>query len=648
MCGIAGIASRRPEDLSGIAAMTDALRHRGPDDEGYLLADSRAARAWPFRGKDTAAGIAHPLLPSYVPSGADVAFGHRRLSIIDLSVAGHGPMCSPDGRLWITYNGEIFNYVELRTELAARGHDFHTATDTEVLLAAYAEWGPACLARFNGMWSFAIYDVARGVLFCARDRFGVKPFHYTWDGQTFAFASEIGALLTRPSMRRQADAPTLAAFLAGRSIDEGERSHVAGVLRLVAGHHLTVDLRARTLAISRWYELPAEGSAPARPQRLGELLEDSVRLRLRSDVPVGTCLSGGLDSSAVVALTARLLDPSRSSGRLAFSVVYPQTAIDESRYVDAVVAATGVDSRRVVPSATDLARDLVALVRRQAEPFAGPGVYSQWRVMRLAAEANVRVLLDGQGADEVLAGYHYHLGPHLAETAMQRGWTAALRQARRAAVTTGRPTAWLMALAAYHALPLPGPPRRWAARRWATHGAIPEAALDPKVLAEAPPGHRHRRRLRLGDELAENIQHSSLPALLRYEDRNSMAFSVEARTPFLDYRLVEEVRSWRASDLVADGWTKAPLRDAMRGVVPEVVRARRDKLGFATPEREWLRALAPSVREWLGPASRVASWLRPKVLTRWLDTTDDALAARPGLWRLVSAELFLRELERPC
>jgi asparagine synthase (glutamine-hydrolysing) len=648
MCGIAGIVSRRPEDLSGIAAMTAALRHRGPDDEGYLLADSAARRAWAFRGDDTAPGLSLPPLPAAPPPGADVALGHRRLSIIDLSPAGHGPMSSADGQLWITYNGEIFNYVELRTELAALGHVFRTATDTEILLAAYVQWGPECLHRFNGMWAFAIYDVKAATLFCARDRFGVKPFHYTWDGATIAFASEIGALLARPSARREADGPALTAFLLGQAMDEGEQSHVAGVLRLLPGHSLTLDVAARTLATARWYLLPGEGSAPARPERLRELLSDSVRLRLRSDVPVGTCLSGGLDSSSVVALTARLLEGTGPSNRLAFSVVYPGTPLDESQYVDAVVSLTGADSRRVIPRAEDLASDLAVLVRRQGEPFSGTGVYSQWRVMRLAAESSVRVLLDGQGADEVLAGYHYHLGPYLAGVAARRGWPAALGQARRAARATGRRASWMMGLAAYHRFPFPRPARNWAAARWGTHPAVPRAAFDPRLLAAAPSGHRHRRRVGLGEELSDNIQHSSLPALLRYEDRNSMAFSVEARTPFLDYRLVEEVRSWQASDLIVDGWTKAPLREAMRGVVPEVVRLRRDKLGFATPERAWLRALAPCVREWLGPASRVAPLLRDGIVRRWLAAPDETLAQRPGLWRLVSAELFLRDLEKRC
>jgi asparagine synthase (glutamine-hydrolysing) len=645
MCGIAGLSSPIADDLRPIGAMTAALRHRGPDDEGYVFADSRSGRAWPFAGRDTVEGIAHPELGGAVPDGVDVVLGHRRLSIIDLSPAGHGPMASADGTLWITYNGEIFNYVELRDELAARGHSFRTSSDTEVLLAAYAEWGPAGLDRLNGMWAFALFDARRRVLFAARDRFGVKPFHYAWNGRTLAFASEIEALRAAGQGGAAADA-RVAEFLLGGALDAGEDTCVAGIRRLPGGHHLTLDLTTRALTVARWYTLPEEGGAPARPERLREVLEDAVRIRLRSDVPVGTCLSGGLDSSSIVALTARLRE-GPGDGRRAFSVVYPEAGLDESHFVDLVVRATGVEGHRVTPTADELAAELATLVQRQGEPFAGAGVYSQWRVMRLARETGVTVLLDGQGADEVLAGYLYHFGPFLAGVARRKGWAEAAREVGRAASATGGPASRLAALAAYHALPLPAAVRAWGASRAATHPALRPGDLVPEAARAATAGGRHRRRATLGDELRANILETSLPALLRYEDRNSMAFSVEARTPFLDYRLVEEVRSWRAEDLIHDGWTKAPLRQAMCGILPEEVRLRRDKLGFATPERRWLAGLAPRIREWLGPGSRVGRLVREDVLARWRADAD--LAGRPGLWRVVSAELFLRHLEgTPC
>ncbi len=645
MCGIAGIVGRlEPGDAAALARMTSALRHRGPDDEGYLLA-ALPGPTRRFRGRDTAAGIADPPLPATVPEGTRVAFGHRRLSIVDLTVGGHGPMSAADGRVWITYNGEIFNYVELREELRALGHDFRTASDTEVLLAAYLQWGPAALHRLNGMWAFAIYDAREGTVFCARDRFGVKPFHY-WAGDgRVVFASEIKGLVAHPRVPCRPLPSSVGGFLLHGSLDESDRSFFADVRVLPGGHSLTVRVAEAEIAVRRWYDLPATPPASGRAEEIGALLEDAVRLRLRSDVAVGTCLSGGLDSSSIVALTARLRGPEAAGDHCSFSILYPEPGLDESRYVAAVAAATRVRAASATPTARELARDLPALARCQDEPFPSAGIYSQWRVMRLASEAGVRVLLDGQGGDEILAGYAYHLGPYLAELARTRGWGAALRAIRARHAVTGESRTFLAGLLAYHALPLPSALRVAALARSASHGRLDPSDAAPELAAAAEGSARHRPRTSLAEERRENVLRTSLPALLRYEDRNSMSFSVEARTPFLDVRLVERALALPAEDLVRDGWTKAILRDAMAGIVPETVRLRRDKLGFATPERRWLRELGPEIREWLGGDARVGALLRPGVLARWRADGDEALAARPGLWRVLSTELWLRHVE---
>jgi asparagine synthase (glutamine-hydrolysing) len=648
MCGIAGIVSAGPGDLQAIRAMTSALRHRGPDDEGYVLVDSRAARACPFAGADTVAEARVPPLPAAFPAGCDLALGHRRLAIIDLSAAGHGPTASADGRFWITYNGEVFNYLELREELRGLGHVFHTATDTEVLLEAWAQWGPDALGRLNGMFAFGLYDAKERRLFCVRDRFGVKPLHYVAAGGLFAFASEVKGLLAHPRVTRRPDEAALARFLGRGAVDEGSDTFVEGIRRVQAGHLLEVAVPQGHVVERRWYSLPEAGDEPGSGDALRALLEDAVRLRLRSDVPVGTCLSGGLDSSSIVALTARLRSPEAVNGRLSFSVVYGEPGLDESAYIDAVVGTTGVEARRTTPTAAEVAEDLPAVARHQDEPFPSLGVYSQWRVMRLAREAGVTVLLDGQGADEVLAGYHDQLGPYLAEFARRRGLVAAWERAGRLAEHTARRRSWLIALAAYHGLPLPAAARSWAAARLATQPLVPASLLADPALAHLDGVARHRPRPSLAEELRADVQEVSLPALLRYEDRNSMAFSIEARTPFLDYRLVEAARRWRADDLLAGGWTKGVLREAVRGLVPETVRLRREKLGFATPETRWLAEMAPRVREWLGPGSRLAGRLRTPAVRGWLGLPDGELARRPGLVRLVSAELWLRHLEAPA
>jgi len=267
--------------------------------------------------------------------------------------------------------------------------------------------------------------------------------------------------------------------------------------------------------------------------------------------------------------------------------------------------------------------------------------------MALARKAGVPVLLDGQGADEVLAGYHYHYGPHLASVAAERGLAAALGEARRAHEVTRRPWSFFLGLLAYHAVPLPAGLRARAVARQATQGRVSPHLLAPDWSAEgrARTAERHRPRTRLRAELRAGILTTSLPPLLRYEDRNSMAFSVEARTPFLDYRLVERAQALPSADLIRGGWTKAILREAMRGIVPESVLWRRDKLGFATPEVRWLREIAPQVREWLGRESRLAPRLDASAFGTWLAGSDAELARRPGLWRLLSAELWLRHVE---
>jgi len=646
VCGIAGIVSRDREALGAVAAMMQALRHRGPDDEGYLLADSGAARACAHRGTDTAAGIDASPLPSLAPEGSDLALGHRRLAIIDLSPGGHGPMPSADRMLWITYNGEVYNYLELRDELLARGHVFQTASDTEVLLAAYAEWGEDALAHLNGMFAFAIYDVRRRVLFAARDRFGVKPFFYHHAGPgLFAFASEIKGLLAHPRVPGVVHEPTLAGFLTRGQLDEGTQTFFEGIRSLPAAHRLTLDLRTGALALSRWYDIPAAEARAADPEAFRALLEDAVRLRLRSDVDVGTCLSGGLDSSSLVALTARLRQGDR--GRRAFSILYDEPGMIERPFVQSVVAATGVEAHETSASAADLLADLPALIRHQDEPIPSAGPFSHWRVMRLAHEHGMKVLLDGQGADEILAGYPYQLGPFFGEVAGRAGLWRAVGEARAASRVTGRPLAFHLGLLAYQRLPLPSALRRLAVGRFSTHTHVPAAMLEPALAAQVPAqaGERHVPRATLREERLANLWQTSLPALLRYEDRNSMAFGIEARTPFLDYRLVEHAMALPAEALVKGGWSKAILRDAMRGVLPEDVRLRRDKLGFTTPEKRWLAELAPHVREWLGSGSRVAARLQPRALEGWLSEPAAAMAGRPGLWRLVAAEHWLRANE---
>lgn len=646
MCGIAGIVSDQASNLRPIASMTRALRHRGPDDEGMLLGASGASFRL-FRGPDTKA---HPELPPFAVeddgSGVRVALGHRRLSIIDLSAAGWQPMLSSDASCAIVFNGEIYNYVELREDLRALGHAFRTDSDTEVLLAAWARWGSECLSRLNGMFAFAIHDSRRDVLFCARDRFGVKPFYYHHRDGLLAFASEIKALAHHPEVPFAPDDRVLSGFLIEGFLDEGAGTFFRDIASLSAGHFLEYRISARHLSVQRWYDLPAPAKTrDLTPPEFRGLLEDSVRLRMRSDVEVGTCLSGGLDSSAIVAIAARLRSgQAQAFGHSSFTVTYADKGFAEATHVDAVVARTGVASHRITPTARDFSDDFGAFLQAQDEPVPSLGMYSQYCVMKLARREGIKVLLDGQGADEALAGYHYQFGPFLAETARTRGLTAMNGEIRDIHAVTGRPRSFLFALAAYHALPLPGRVVRAARRMFRTHASFDPRAFDSafRSASGGEDSERHRPCPSLQAERRRDLVRTSIPALLRYEDRSSMAFGIEARLPFLDYRLVEAAMALPAPTLIRGGFTKRILREAVSDLLPESVTWRRDKLGFPTPEKRLLAESAPFAREVLRRGGDLGGRLRSHAFKAIESKSDADLAATPGLVRLLSTVLWLQ------
>jgi asparagine synthase (glutamine-hydrolysing) len=642
MCGIVGVVTSDPMLLSNVARMTDAIRHRGPDDEGYLLAASSSAAVCLGRGVDSHPGAPGVDIARLDVGSFNVAFGHRRLSILDLSVGGHQPMASRDGRFWITYNGEIYNYLELRAELEGLGFAFRTASDTEVLLAAWEAWEGKALHRLNGMWAFAILDLRDRSVTLSRDRFGEKPLFYRHDRSSFGFASEIAALLEGYSDRR-VDERALASFLAHGVVDEGERTFFEGITRVPAGGSLTFDIERHQIRALRWYALPdGDGVEPSVEEFRG-LLDDAIRIRRRSDVTVGTCLSGGLDSSAITALSSRQV--SSGADYHSFSAIYDDEGFSEAAYVRDAVAATGVIEHRVTPDGPSLRQDLVSFVRTQGEPTPSLGAYTQYCVARAAALAGVKVLLDGQGADELLAGYHYQTGPYLAETWNRRGLAATIREARLLGRNMARSPLWLASLAAYHRLPWPAGARSFLRARGASHAVLPGVALAREFKALGEPGLKHQPRQSVDDERRCSLTVTSLPALLRYEDRNTMRFAVEARLPFLDFRLVEAGLRLPSSALFRDGWTKSILRDAVSGMLPRSIVRRKDKLGFATPEARLLHEAFPVVREVLEQYGDLDGRLDQRFVRECLAEGPD-LAARPFLARWSTTAIWLRECVR--
>ena len=560
MCGICGIVSLgRPAEVETVAAMARQLDHRGPDGDG-----------------------------EYDEHG--VALGFRRLAIIDLSDAGRQPFRSEDGRMQLLHNGEVYNYRELRCELEGRGHRFRSATDTEVVLAAYREWGERCVERFNGMWSFALWDSERQRLFCSRDRFGVKPFYYRYAEGRFVFASELKAFRADPATRLEVNASVVRDYLEQGWIEHTEETFYHGISKLPAAHSLTLDESG--VRLRSYWRLEVRDQADGDPaEQVRELFLDSVRLRLRSDVPVGTCLSGGIDSSAIACGVDRLLRTEAESARAVgprqktFTAYFADAGFDERPYAEAVVGQTGAAAHWVTFDDDDLVESLPAIVEAQDEPFGSTSIVAQWNLMRAAREAGLKVMLDGQGADEIFAGYHGYFGAYFADLLLhgrlgelraEMGAYRALHgvSSRVAAVALARPF-------------LPERVKRIARSR--LKGAAP--LLHPELRRAGGSGSQNGSVFpdRLRRQLELILTRRGLPELLRYEDRNSMAHSLEARVPFLDYRLVELLFSLDGGQLIERGRTKAVLRRALGDLLPPVVRDRVDKLGFVTPEGRWLR-----------------------------------------------------------
>lgn len=588
MCGIAGAVALRPLSPKAVAAMTRLLAHRGPDDEGLWSAgDGRAV------------------------------LGHRRLAVVDTSPAGHQPM-EKDG-LVIVFNGEIYNHVELRAELAAQGAAFASGSDTEVILEAWKRWGEDCPARFNGMFAFALLDPRRRLLFCARDRYGEKPFLFAVLPEALAFASEYKALLSLAEVPATSAALPLARFLVNPDggLDDHRATLFDAVSQLLPGERMSVDLDSLERRVGRYWTLTPDAEAGGlgmdeAAARFRDLLTDSVRLRLRADVPVGSCLSGGLDSSAIVCLARRLLGD--DAPYHVFTGRFPGTKADEWEYARPVLAATGAISHVVEPDAASFLDDLPAFAWANELPVGSTSQYAQYRVFRLARESGVTVLLDGQGADELLGGYEQYFRLYLA------GLPAAKRANEEAAIRARYPAA-LAGRRESLGRRLPLGLRRLASD-WSGRGSDLRFGLAPDLAARVDQDGGDRPA-GLTAQLAHDSFRGHLPVLLRYGDRNSMAHAREVRLPFCDHRLAEFALGLPAAHLMGEAQTKRLLRESMRGILPEPVRTRWNKQGFLPPQEDWFAAaLADAVEPVLhDPAFAACGLWRPawwqRVLARF-------------------------------
>ena len=616
MCGIAGFVY---EGIEAVAAQTavrrmiQVQRHRGPDGEGFY-------------------------------DGKGVSLGHCRLSVIDLTESGHQPMADQERRYWITYNGEIYNYLELGAELRDLGFRFHGRSDTEVLLAAFCQWGEKCLERLRGMFAFAIWDERTRSLFAARDRLGIKPFHYWVDGdRRFAFSSELKALLEFPSQLK-ADPQLATDFLAWNLLDhEAEDTMVDSIKRLPPAHAM-IWQKGRGIRLWRYWRVSISEELQATPEQKSKMIsgfrlrfEESVSLHLRSDVPVGTCLSGGLDSSAITCVVNAELNRrgvSEKNLQHTFSACFEEPRLDERRYIKAVAAATGCETHFVFPTGERMREDMDKWIWHQEEPVGGSGVYAQYCVARLAREHGVKVLLDGQGADEQLAGYRKFILSYLRQLIKSGRFVLAAREA-----------------IAFFASPEILRTTRLDDGRRYLFGSVPE-------FEQLRCGNSYRDRpatLRIGNSLGRRLEADltrfSLPVLLRYEDRNTMAFGIESRVPFVDHVLVEWIASLPANMRLSGGWTKRILRDALAGILPEMVRQRKSKLGFETPEAKWIKGpLSDWLRDTLHAPRHLANVVEIAGIHRLLaqrDGGDPFLSRQNLLFRLAIYESWARQFLKP-
>jgi asparagine synthase (glutamine-hydrolysing) len=612
MCGIAGIYDRQGDnDAGAVSRMLDVQAHRGPDGCG-----------------------------TWVDPG--IVLGHRRLAFLDLSHEGAQPMTYAEDRYVITYNGEVYNFVELRATLERLGHSFRSTSDTEVLLAAYAEWGVDCLSRLNGMFAFGIWDRRERTLFVARDRLGVKPLTYTWDGRRLGFASETKALHAAGLAPGGMDPDAVYEYLA-RGYTSSGRSFHADVHVLEPGHALLLG-DDRPLQLWQWWnpersEDAAFGDRRAWADAIAEVLDDAVRIRLRADVPVGAHLSGGLDSSAIVAAAARHHQGTEPLHTFTGAFT-DDAASDERRWARAVAMHTGVEMHEVEIGVDQLADQFARILWHMDEPIAGPGVFPQLLVCDLVAEHRVKAVLGGQGGDELFGGYLRHRAVHWRSQARSGGPIRRLGGATELA--------------------------RLARGEWRrvrrTSTRVQDPQLDPAFLASVDPHVRAEvRRSAMGWTSARDLMWHDLrcylPGLLHVEDRTSMAASIESRTPLLDYRLVELALRIPEGLLFAPRDPKPLLRQAVAPWLPRDVVGRRDKKGFPTPLHWWRER--PALRELVldltvtgrGDVDSQGGWAAPVPGSSDAVFSPEYLAGANGfqaseLWTVLSVNGWLSRLDR--
>lgn len=572
MCGIAGIISLNKDCLNNIRKMTLSQKHRGPDSEGHA-----------FIGSITRIFHSEPNQKLFKASEDDfLALGHRRLSIIDCTDNGIQPMYDESSNLSITYNGEIYNYIELREELIKLGYKFNSQSDTEVILKSYKAWGANCFTKFNGMWSLAIWDGNKKNLVLSRDRFGIKPLHYALIDGSLYFSSEIKAILSLDNMPRELNLSAAIDFLKYGLNDHNNQTFFTNIYSFPPGCFAEINPLDIKFEPTRFWSLQKKNnnnySSPFKEFK--NLLMNSIRLRMRSDVEVGSCLSGGLDSSSIVCIANEINKSQNSEQKLkTFHSAFENPKFDERKWVNIVNEYVSSESHIVYPNAENFRNDLSKLIYAQEAPFGSASIYAQWKVMECANKHSIKVLLDGQGADEILCGYrkyYFFYFKYLIKNFK-----------------------FLKFLSVFLSFVFNGDRGFWnlkEGKRYLPKFFQSRLSKDfSNYLTKHGKSLWENRQIDLSadenisERQIEDIEKYSLPSLLRYEDRNSMAWSIESRVPFLDYRVVQWSVHAPIRFKLSKGVTKYVLRKSLIELVPFEILDRRDKLGFVTAQEDWIK-----------------------------------------------------------
>lgn len=663
MCGLAAIFKGSAQKIPPFDNMLDVIRHRGPDDEGWVAfcPDS----VWPIcgGGADTPADCydaGFEYAPAHgvrAPENTSLILGHRRLSILDLSHRGHQPMSFENGRYWIVYNGEIYNNLELKAELEDFGYQFHSDTDTEVILAAFSAWNIDAVRRLEGMFTFIIFDRKNNKLLAVRDRFGIKPLYYWISPDGFlAFASEIKQFTTLPNWCPRVNGQRAYDFLCWGLLDHTDETLFAGVYQLGPGTMAQIDLdlpldltSSGKLKIEKWYTLsPSEfdGSFKNASKQFQNLFTKSIEAHLRSDVAIGSCLSGGLDSSAIVCSVAEYYKSTGDkNNQIAVSSCSKIPKFDERKYVQDVAVKTGIDAHYIYPTPDKLFEQLPLITWHQDEPFGSTSVFAQWSVFEKASSLGIKVMLDGQGADEQLGGYRGYHGVRFIDLFRRYKWIDLLCEILATYRVHKMNPLWAVKYIADVYLPLRvryffrdiiG--REVASPNWLDLDKLSARAIDPfRSGTGAPKSMR--------DLSERQLMKSNLQMLLHWEDRDSMAHSIEARVPFLDRALVEFSVGLPDAYKLNRGVTKRVLRESMSGILPTSVQKRMTKLGFATAEQTWItQDAAEEFRKFVEEAISTSNGLIKKDFLNFFD--DVVSGARPfdfTVWRVVSFVAWMKQ-----